>query len=1365
MKKVEEGKKKVISVKVASNGAYNVYYEGKKISRRDAERKVYEYCRACKATNNELSVVDYQLYVDIKIARSACYGDYSQVVLFDGEIENVMVGIDGQRGTEFVSAKKAENAENSVAIENNTNAPKVNTEPLKKLNYNERKAAKKIIEQAIKAGTLSGYKGDDMLGYLVIEMFERWEEDKDQIGGYVAGRFYNLGFKRGIENLPAFARGVQNNYFDYSGSEYIFSITTTLGLNSFHFNTNALDFLTIMVLKKIFEGHFKLDYCRIDSCRELAGSKYRATHAALAKKIIAELKAEEGNAACVGTIYATEIDNTPETVETSNADQVQEVITAEVETVDNSTDDAEEKAEENTDNKWEYSPNLFGNTGWQVWRHKFIYGGTVRITNAKDTDDFTVEFDEHYNNEISIRSLFSRLYVIEKLVPVFDELKIYNNVHSGIEKINKKYNGWFVAEKGKENDTFNVTFRKCASAEIAKKAAFEVAGYVISTLTAEFEKIDTAVLKHFETMNEKNEMALIPYVEEVEVEVQNEFEIVCSELKKLNEIKGKIGNEYDKTNDAEISKQLEEAYDYVVGIEADYLMKKVELEKAMKNAEECNIFDETAEEIIDSEFVECVSADGSTVTDKMIGLNVSKYGNAYFDDMQIGDNFFDKMIFYNVNGTESPNYIKNREGYLKERAARYESAENALKNGLPIRKIEITKEMIGLTFSDDKKNKGYYYCNFKALQIGEKFFPARRIYVGESDRNAQYEIDARESAAKTSIKKGLLITADIKPAEVFTADTVCNSEELKNFYVGSYNKFNGVKIGGTLKLVKRTKTQVTFRTVDGKEVKATVKAMSDSEFITLRGYTLGNVFETGNKTITLKPSDFVKIQSQIITTEESEKENKDDWEVVRDSAVVFDWTYYQKYPVEDYEPVEIKHAEDSKVYSVSCNNAEHFKYRIADFLYNDVKFSDVFVFDIRIDGVIKNLNGEKTFCGTHYYATFSKGTEEENKAAAFAYADYLVEFLSHFEKTSEGYILNQDYLREYIYGEKDNETTEKSDTASNTLKTPNKALEESANKNTPKTPEKHVEGYSGVNNAVVWQYQLTKIIPPDYDNASFLGADYVEQLRTKYDAMQKYLVEYKENLSTGGKYRVESLRYWYGYDNELKETVSRCTVQVEYTDDRARGWTGAETSIWLIAYFIKTDAVTGEIIDEWGCSKSHMLKDLFNHLPDAPTNEVDAVEVPQTIQFEVGKYYPRYIHGNDKSAFEIYKCIKRKENKKSTSVTFEFALYKDSDGGVNAVQGYDYLKHKIEIHPACKDDLLGIEYNAYEVLHYGKHWQINSYEVYDLKQGEVKRILPESFVRKKPNTAVKVNIRPAKTRGRLFTRKPLNENINALKTA
>jgi len=154
-----------------------------------------------------------------------------------------------------------------------------------------------------------------------------------------------------------------------------------------------------------------------------------------------------------------------------------------------------------------------------------------------------------------------------------------------------------------------------------------------------------------------------------------------------------------------------------------------------------------------------------------------------------------------------------------------------------------------------------------------------------------------------------------------------------------------------------------------------------------------------------------------------------------------------------------------------------------------------------------------------------------------------------------------------------------------------------------------------------WKYRFAEIVPPNYDHLlkthyispeclKMYGYETQEEMyaadKAKYDAMQKYSVEYKEKFSDGGKYRVESLRYWCGYDNELHETVSRCTVQVEYTDDRQRGWTGAATQLWLDAYLIKTDTVTGEIVDEWGCSKSHMLKDLFNHLPNAPTIEVDA---------------------------------------------------------------------------------------------------------------------------------------------------------------
>lgn len=113
MKKVEEGKKKVISVKVASNGNYNLYFEGKKISVKKAKEIVYDYERCCRATS-DYWFVDYDLYIDVKVASQLVIGDdYSKFVLFDGEIENVMeavkTGACGQH-IEFVPAK-AENTD------------------------------------------------------------------------------------------------------------------------------------------------------------------------------------------------------------------------------------------------------------------------------------------------------------------------------------------------------------------------------------------------------------------------------------------------------------------------------------------------------------------------------------------------------------------------------------------------------------------------------------------------------------------------------------------------------------------------------------------------------------------------------------------------------------------------------------------------------------------------------------------------------------------------------------------------------------------------------------------------------------------------------------------------------------------------------------------------------------------------------------------------------------------------------------------------------------------------------------------------------------------------------------------------------
>lgn len=179
------------------------------------------------------------------------------------------------------------------------------------------------------------------------------------------------------------------------------------------------------------------------------------------------------------------------------------------------------------------------------------------------------------------------------------------------------------------------------------------------------------------------------------------------------------------------------------------------------------------------------------------------------------------------------------------------------------------------------------------------------------------------------------------------------------------------------------------------------------------------------------------------------EETQNGWEIEKDSATTYDWTYYKKYPVEGYGAVEIKHAENTEVYSVSCRCGEWGK--TLEFFINGIaNTNDILLFVIKADGFRNTHGGEVPMGGGHYDATFLKGTEEENKAAAFAYADYLVEFLSHFEKTEEGYNLNQEYLREYIYGDSsetsktDEEPKEKNSTEEN-IQTDNKTDEKAAN--------------------------------------------------------------------------------------------------------------------------------------------------------------------------------------------------------------------------------------------------------------------------------------------------------------------------------
>ena len=169
----------------------------------------------------------------------------------------------------YISYKNSKNAENSVA-----NAEKsvetVAVEPLKKLNRNERKAAKGIIEQAINAGSFYSYEKE--VAGLVIEMIERWKNyGSDNVQVKASDVANSLESKYGYRNVIGFMRGVQINYFDYD-----FTVATTLGLDTFTYNTNAIDTLAIMILKKIFGAAEKLEYlyprvlklCRIVYLRE-----------------------------------------------------------------------------------------------------------------------------------------------------------------------------------------------------------------------------------------------------------------------------------------------------------------------------------------------------------------------------------------------------------------------------------------------------------------------------------------------------------------------------------------------------------------------------------------------------------------------------------------------------------------------------------------------------------------------------------------------------------------------------------------------------------------------------------------------------------------------------------------------------------------------------------------------------------------------------------------------------------------------------------------------------------------------------------------------------------------------------------------
>ena len=135
-----------------------------------------------------------------------------------------------------------------------------------------------------------------------------------------------------------------------------------------------------------------------------------------------------------------------------------------------------------------------------------------------------------------------------------------------------------------------------------------------------------------------------------------------------------------------------------------------------------------------------------------------------------------------------------------------------------------------------------------------------------------------------------------------------------------------------------------------------------------------------------------------------------------------------------------------------------------------------------------------------------------------------------------------------------------------------------------------------------------------------------------------------------------------------------------------------------------------ELIEEYNATK-----DAAKKLSEPVTIGVDAEEVPQIVKFEVGKYYVESSQDvGYADCYVVYKCIDRKENKKSTSVKLQECWFIDKIIGKKYEMGGATGRFKVTTFYRCKQ--------PYEEVRLEKRkyvWACSEYKVDTLAQAEI----------------------------------------------
>ena len=160
---------------------------------------------------------------------------------------------------------------------------------MKNLNVKELKAARALLKEALNSKAIYWFGADEKPAVEIvvkaignIEAWGDWAQDYYQMKLSVFDSYAAVSTARGIAS--------NGGYFEtkFAEGDYV-NVVTTHDLSYVSFTRGAIETVAVELLKRVFNfsNDLGFDYSanHLDSCRELAGSKYRPSNRKLAYKV------------------------------------------------------------------------------------------------------------------------------------------------------------------------------------------------------------------------------------------------------------------------------------------------------------------------------------------------------------------------------------------------------------------------------------------------------------------------------------------------------------------------------------------------------------------------------------------------------------------------------------------------------------------------------------------------------------------------------------------------------------------------------------------------------------------------------------------------------------------------------------------------------------------------------------------------------------------------------------------------------------------------------------------------------------------------------------------------------------------------